>query len=211
MKVIVFDYDGVLMDTFGLLMNIYKDTSREFNLNLPDDEEYYRELIELDWMRTLRKLNLTSKEDMEKQNQIFRKGIVKYGEGVSPYPGIWKMLDILSKDHLLGIATNNIRDEVIPRLEKHNLRKYFKHIFTSEDGKKKPDPDLLIKCLGAFGAIASDSAYVGDMDGDIACGKAAGIGRMVAVTYGYHRKHRLLDADEIAHSPEELLEKLTKK
>jgi phosphoglycolate phosphatase-like HAD superfamily hydrolase len=52
---------------------------------------------------------------------------------------------------------------------------------------------------------AKDAAFIGDMDGDIVCGKAAKIGKIIAVTYGFHLKHRLKDADVIIDSPEELL------
>jgi phosphoglycolate phosphatase-like HAD superfamily hydrolase len=43
------------------------------------------------------------------------------------------------------------------------------------------------------------------MDGDIKSGKAAKVKMTVAVTYGYHTKRRLKDADKIINSPKELL------
>lgn len=208
MKLIVFDYDGVLMDTFKLTKDIYLEISERFKLDLPDDDAYFRELFELDFRETLKKLDLGSPEKSRIVDDIFRQGLRKYDSEVKPYGYIPLVLDTLSKKYDLAIATNNMRFELEYRLKKFNMYKYFKAIFTSEDGELKPHPDLLQKCFLKFGVAPSDAAFVGDMDGDIMCGKAAKVGKMVAVTYGYHEKHRLKDADFILDSPKDLLKVL---
>lgn len=205
MKLVVFDYDGVLMDTFLLTKEIYLEVSEKFNLNLPKDDAYFRELFELDWRETLKKLGLHTPEKSRIVDKLFLDGLRKYDSKVKPYEYIPLVLDSLSKKYILAIATNNLRVELDYRLKKFNLDKYFTAIFTSEDGELKPHPDLLLKCFSRFDALPEESAFVGDMDGDIMCGKAAKVGKMIAVTYGYHEKHRLKDADFIIDSPKDLL------
>jgi phosphoglycolate phosphatase len=205
MKLIMFDYDGVLMDTFSLTKDIYLEISKEFNLNLPENPEYFRELFELDWRETLRKLKLTEKKQMERIEQIFVAGLRKYDLRVKPYKGIPELLEALSERYKLAVVTNNLKVELSYRLGKYRLEKYFSAIYTSEDGELKPHPDLINKCLKRFGVEPKEAAFIGDMDGDIKSAKAADIGKIVAVTYGYHLKHRLKDADIIVDSPQAIL------
>ena len=210
MKLIIFDYDGVLVDSFDLTVKCYIDLSREFKLNLPEHQEFYRDLLELDWRETLRKLRFVTPRQIRDANRIFIEAVKKYGEDVRPYRDIPKVLDALSKKYILAIATNNLKPELDYRLKKFDLRKYFSAVFTSEDGDLKPSPDLLMKCMKRFDVRPAESAFIGDMDGDIISGKAAKVGKTVAVTYGYHLKHRLLEADIIIDSPAELLETFRK-
>src|SRR3989344_2524264 len=117
MKLIMFDYDGVIMDSFFPTKKIYLDISKEFNLNLPDKHEYFKELLELDWRETLKKLNIVTKEDIEKEERIFMEGLEKYKDFIRPYYGIPDVLDLLSKRYVLAVATNNFRKEVESKLK----------------------------------------------------------------------------------------------
>ena len=205
MELIIFDYDGVLMDTFAATVKIYLDISKEFHLNLPEHHEFFKELFELDWRETMKKLNIVTKEGLEKQERIFKAGLKKYADMVKPYRGMPEVLRRLSGKCHLAVVTNNLRQEVEMQLKKYDLHKYFSAILTCEDGEMKPHPDLLLKCMARLKVSNRDTVFVGDMDGDIVSGRAANISRIVAVTYGYHLKHRLKEADIILNSPSELI------
>ncbi len=205
MKLVIFDYDGVVMDTFAAIKRIYSDTSSAFNLNLPDNDAFYKDLLELDWRITLAKLKIISKKDIAKQEKIYIDGLKKYDDIIRPYLDIKDALEKLSKKYTIAIVSNAYKEEIEYRLKKHNLRDFFKAVFTPADGELKPHPDLLKKCMKQFNTMPSETAFIGDMDGDIACGKSAKISKIIAVTYGFHLKHRLKDADIIIDSPKELL------
>jgi len=205
MKLIIFDYDGVIMDTFECSRKIYQDISEEFNLNIPDDSNYLRELIELDWRETLKKLNLTTPEQLKRDEEIFKAGLIKYSDIIKPYKNIPKILQKLSKKYILAIVTNNFKSELDYRLKKFNINNYFRVYFGGDEGQLKPHPELILKCLSELSIKPQDTAYVGDMDGDIAAAKAAKLGKIIAVTYGYHAPQRLSEADIIINKPEELL------
>jgi phosphoglycolate phosphatase len=206
MKLIMFDYDGVLVDSFQMTKKIYLDVSREFNLSLPDDDSYFRELFELDWKETLKKLDLYTKEKVERIEEIYKEGLVRYEKDAKPYPKIAYVLETLSKRYTLAIVTNNIRKELDFKLSKYDLGKFFSATFTEEDGIVKPDPDLVIKCMKRFNAVPQDCAFVGDKDGDIIAAKAANVGKIVAVSYGFHLHHRLKNANLMVNAPLELLD-----
>jgi HAD superfamily hydrolase (TIGR01549 family) len=206
MNLIMFDYDGVLVDSFDFTKRIYIELCEEFDLRLPEHPEYFRELFELDWRETMKKLNLTSSIHFERSHRLFVDGLRKYDSMIRPYEKIPAVLDSLSRRYKLAIVTNNLREEIDYRLRKYDLDKYFCATFTSEDGEMKPSPDLVLKCLAKCDVSCSEAAFVGDMDGDIISGKAAKVSKMVGVAYGYHLVHRLKEADCIVKSPEELLE-----
>ncbi len=208
MKLVIFDYDGVLVDSFEATMKIYLDISNEFKLNLPESPEYFKELFELDWRETIKKLKLYEKKKLDKINEIYINGLKKYDYLIKPYPNINHVLEKLSEKYTLAVASNNIRQELEYRLNKFNLIKYFTLVLGEEDGELKPSPDLLLKCMKRLNASPKETSFIGDMDGDIKAGRAAKIGKIIAVTYGFHEKHKIKDADVIVETPEELLDKL---
>ena len=206
-NLIIFDYDGVLVDSFELNKRIYKDLSVEFNLDLPNNSDYYRELWELDWRETMKKLGLSTKEDFEKNYIIYSNGLKKYGSMVKPYDDIPEVLKSLSKKYKLAVVSHNFRDEIKNKLKEFNLLQFFDVTYGAEDGELKPSPDMLIKCMKKLNIKPKNTSFIGDMDGDIQSGRAAKLGKIIAVTYGFHLKNKLMDADIIIDNPIDLIKK----
>jgi phosphoglycolate phosphatase len=207
MKLIMFDYDGVLIDSFAVTAKIYQDISDAFNRGFPEDGAFYRDLFELDWRETMRKVHI-GREHWPKTEEIYIAGLKKHKGVVKPYEGIPEVLERLSTHYPLAVVTNNLRAEVDETLRKYDLQKYFQASFTSEDGELKPSPDMIHKCLARFNVRSEEAAFIGDMDGDIKSARAANIGRVIAVSYGYHLTHRLKGADLILDRPEAILDAL---
>lgn len=204
MKLIMFDYDGVIVDSFRFLKKTYLRIGEVLNIKMSDKDEYFRELLELDWRETYRKLDILAKDKVNISEFIFHHSNHKYSHEILPYEEIPAVLKELSKTHKLAIVSNNFKKELEYRLKKYDLMQYLSAIYSCDDGELKPHPDLLMKCMARFKVEPKDAAFIGDMDGDIMAGKAAGV-KTIAVTYGYHLKHRLEDADVIIDNPTELL------
>ena len=61
-------------------------------------------------------------------------------------PGAEKVLRQLSTTHRLGVITNGLKEAQHGRLEKHDMKKYFEHIFISEElGVSKPHQDFFLQ------------------------------------------------------------------
>jgi phosphoglycolate phosphatase len=205
MKLIIFDYDGVLVDSLPFLKKVYLRIADIIGIDMPTRDEYFRELLELDWRETYKKLDILAKDKVNISEFVYHYFNHKYSDYIKPYPEIPETIKKLSKKYKLAIVSNSFKKDIVPLLKKHNLFEYFSAIFTPEEGMLKPHPDLIIKCLDYLKILPKDAAFVGDMDGDIICGRAAKVGKIIAVTYGFHLKHRLKDADVIIDSPKELL------
>ncbi len=200
-SLIIFDYDGVIVDSFPMLAKVYDIYAREFGIQPPEDIDFYREFFELDWKRTVAKWGITTDEQLRRSQEIFHKVMPIEAQNVEVFKDIPSILDALSKRYTLAIASNNHKEYIIPKLEKHGLKRYFSGFYDFSDGGKKPLPNMLLTCMKDQKKLPKETVFVGDMDGDIVAGKAANIKKVVAVTYGYQRKHKLQGADVIVDSP----------
>jgi HAD superfamily hydrolase (TIGR01549 family) len=204
-KLIIFDVDGVIFDTFSIATEIYDKIAEEFNIKKPTSQDFYKDFFELDWRLTLKKWNITSKKDMKKVIEIFNSFTKNNEHIIKPFKNIDFVLKKLKNHYELAIVSNNKKSNFIPRLQKFNLKQYFSLVLGIDDGEFKPSPDLLIKCMKRLNYYPKETIFVGDMDGDILAGKRAKLKKTIAVTYGFHNQSKLNKADVIINSPLEII------
>ncbi len=204
-KLIIFDFDGVIEDSFNVTCEVYKKYHEIFNIKLKkDDPDYFREIFESDWKITLRRVGI-KEEDIPKCVDIYMDHVTKNNDRIVMYPKIKEVIKELSKKYKLAIATNNHNEIVLPKLKKYGLERYFDLVLDTKDGYK-PEITQIKKCFKHFNVKPGETIIIGDMDGDIVVGKRAGLKQSIAVTYGYHSKHKLELADVIVNKPEHLLD-----
>ena len=204
-KLIIFDYDGVLANSFIITCMAYEIIAREFSKeSLLENEDAYKELFETDWRISLERMGLKRASERLRAEQIFRSITRRYKECIFFYPKIEEVMKALKLKYNLAIVSNNTEEAIIERLQKFGLNKYVDKIYDISHGKK-PETTSILKCLAHFQVAPDEAVMVGDMDGDIIAAKNAGLKKAIAVTYGYHPKHKLHIADVIVEKPEELL------
>ncbi|MBI5392303.1 HAD family hydrolase [Candidatus Woesearchaeota archaeon] len=208
-KLIMFDYDGTLMDTFTLTCHIYNEIFRQFRIDKSFTKRQFQELFESNWRNCLIKFDLVKEEQWDKAMEIYITITKDFEEEIRCYPYVMEMIPLLHKKYKLAIISNGDKEIIVSRLKKYNLLQYFDYISGNDEGEK-PSPEPLIKCMQKLKITPEQAVYVGDMDGDIAAGKAAQVNKVVAVTYGYHHHSKLQDADFVIDVPEKLLDVLTK-
>ncbi len=119
-KVIVFDFDGTIADTYQAIVDITNDLSSEFGYQ-PIDEE---ELLLLK--------NLSSKEIVRRAEiSLFKipflvkrvqKELGQQIADLSPIKGIESVLiELKQRNYILGIITSNIRENVVLFLQNNNV------------------------------------------------------------------------------------------
>jgi HAD superfamily hydrolase (TIGR01509 family) len=209
-KLIIFDYDGVLVDTFPVTCMAYKEIFKEFKINRHYEPEEFRYLFEADWKKFVATLGITSKEDIKKVEDIFRKVVLENKDSIRLFPAIKQLLTTLKdKGHNMVIVSNNYERVIRTQLDKEGVSHYFDHILDVSHGLK-PDPAGVLVALKKLNAGPDETILVGDMDADIEAAKKAKLKKVIAVDWGYHHVHKLKDADVIVHSPEQLLEEINK-
>ena len=203
-KLVMFDYDGTIADTFMLTCHIYNEFFRMFNIDKSLTKRQYQELFEVDWRKCLKKLGITKKEDQKKCADVYSKIARDFTDEIRLYPKIRTTLIELRKKYKLAVVSNGFKEHIIDRLAFLDIEKYFDYVGGNEDGEK-PSPDPLLKCLEHFNIKSEEAVYIGDMDGDIIAARAAKLKKAIAVNYGYHYHERLQDADVIVNHPLDIL------
>lgn len=119
------------------------------------------------------------------------------GRAASPlFPGALAVLDALAAQDelLLAVATGKSRRGLEKLLTAHELRKRFVSLQVADDHPSKPHPSMLMAALAETGVEAHRAVMVGDTEFDMQMGRAAGLAT-IGVTWGYHPRARLQDAD----------------
>jgi pyrophosphatase PpaX len=109
--------------------------------------------------------------------------------------------------HRLGIVTAKRRKTVDLAFARLPIEHLFETVVGGDETpRQKPHPDPLLLALERLDARPEDAAYVGDSPFDMQAAKAAGVAA-IGVSWGrIHAADKLVDADVVIHSAQELLD-----
>ena len=203
-KVILFDFDGTIADTYQAVANITNQLSDEFGYKALNEEELL--LIK----------NLSSREIVKRSEiSIFklpflvRRIRLELNKEIAELDAIPDMVRVLLKlkkrNYILGIVTSNIEENVDIFLNKHGLDSVFSFMYsgTAIFGKHR----VLRQVIKERKLEKSDVIYVGDETRDVRSARKSGIA-MIAVSWGFNAAEILQEhkPDYLVDRPQELLE-----
>jgi len=141
---LVFDLDGVVVDTVELLFHIYVDILSEFGANGSRGEFNELNGCNLDEIVVflVQKYSLSCK-DAELKDIFIRKFSLMYAE-VDLVDGVLATLEVLKENDIkIGLASSSKRDNINTVLHKFNIRHFFEFIVSGDDvARSKPFPDI---------------------------------------------------------------------
>ena len=200
-KLLLFDFDGTVADTFQCGLEILNTLSKEFR---------YRPLAEADVphardMRTgelIRFLGIPHTR-MPKISQRGKEELNLRMDTIQPFDGMVELIRSLHAEGFrLGILTSNSEENVAVFLKKFGIE-LFDFVFTSSKltGKGR----VIRKILKANKLKPKQVILVGDEVRDIEAAQETGI-HMAAVTWGYNSRKAIssLNPDYVVESPGEL-------
>ncbi|MFA6422122.1 MAG: HAD hydrolase-like protein [Candidatus Buchananbacteria bacterium] len=184
-KILIFDFDGVVVDSFDLCMDVYLRSCKRNGYYVIKSKKHLLEMMEVNLFESLIKLGLT-KEDIGK----IVKGTSEerlISKEPKMFAGMKKILEKLSQDNIMYIVTSTPGKSVKNTLKFYGLDAYFKDVYGPEKSPSK------IKKLNFIKTKHKDNIYffISDTVGDIAEGNEAGV-ETVAVSWGWHNKAKLL-------------------
>ena len=182
-KAVLFDLDGVLVDSEPFSMEASSRVLAEFNIvRTPEEEKMIFGRRTIDNYRTLvesRDLKVTPEDLVKKKVGIFKK-LIK-GK-LKPLPGV---LDLISKVKTRGFKTAVVSSSPLERvnasLEEVGLILEFDLILSGDCCRRgKPDPEPFLLAAERLGVKPEECVVVEDAEAGIMAGKAAGM-KVVAV------------------------------
>ncbi|HEX20617.1 MAG TPA: HAD-IIIA family hydrolase [Acidiferrobacteraceae bacterium] len=193
-ELIVFDWDGTLMDSVDKIVNCFTAAIDEMDLVHPGAEAV-RNIIGLG-MREAMEL-LFSDMPCETQDIFishYREHFLHRNQTeMLLFDGVRKGLEDLSdRGYLLAVATGKARRGLDRVLDETGLESIFVSTRCGDEALSKPHPKMLQDVLQQTGIAAERSIMVGDTVYDLQMASNAGIDSL-AVSYGVHERQRLLD------------------
>ncbi len=177
-KAVLFDLDGVLVDSLDAWYYTYDDIIRHFKVKPIPKKEFkniFGNTIEANVRRIVK---ITTKE----ANKLAVKYFNKNKAYVKFFPETKSVLKKLSNSKVkIALITNTPNKILILVLKHHKIKKYFNAIVTIDDVKKgKPAPDMVLKACKLLRVKPENTILVGDTKNDMLAGKRAG-----CITVGY--------------------------
>jgi len=196
-KLVIFDFDGTLVDSRKLITESNRVVFGQFGLSPPSEDESFS-LVGMSLELVL--LQLAGPDaPVEKMVAAYREVLpllradAAYAE--VPFDGANELLAALAErsDVRLGIATGHASHAIVPALERFGWQRHFCTVQTADKAPSKPHPGMILQALSEAGVRAEDAVMIGDTAFDIEMARGADV-RGVAVSWGYHRPDRLRDA-----------------
>ncbi|MGH8688041.1 MAG: HAD-IA family hydrolase [Burkholderiales bacterium] len=185
-RLIVFDWDGTLVDSTGAIAACIQAAARELELEVPD-EARARHVIGLGLHESLR----YAVPDLPPQQvaafiDCYRREFLSRERTMGVFPGVTGLLDTLhGRGHLLAVATGKSRRGLERALDAAGLRARFVATRCADETLPKPDPAMLNELMHALAALPAETLMIGDTSHDLGMAAAAGVDA-VAVAYGAH-------------------------
>ena len=187
---VLFDWDGVLLDSLGAAFNVYNRIfTRIGTKRLTKDE--YLELQSPNWYDFYGKVGLPT----SLWNEVDREWLRLYEEeNPDLHPDAIRCLTALKEGGLkLALVSNGSRARVESELSRFDINRFFGVVVSSEKKEElKPSPVMLQRALAALGLAPADTVYVGDSPADIQAAKSARV-PSIAIARGSIQVKRLGD------------------
>jgi phosphoglycolate phosphatase len=191
-RLLVFDWDGTLMDSIGSIVACTRATLEDLGLpGLPDEK--IRGTIGLGLRETVEVLWPGGGDEVFNQVlECYRKHwLSTWRDQPLLFNGVPEMLRELAADgYLLAVATGKSRRGLDHVLEQTGLAGLFHATRTVDEAFSKPHPQMLLDILDELGVHARDAVMIGDTTYDLEMARSAGAAS-VGVCTGSHCREEL--------------------
>lgn len=198
MKLIIFDFDGTIVDTFVFAPAILNKVAAEFGYKKFTTDEI-ESLRSKPAKEIVREFNISR---LKLIRMLFRARAElrsKIGEAKS-FSGMKKLIDELREENKVAIASSNSAENIKKILERNGIEVDAIRTENSLFGKPRVIEGLIRK----FGLEKENVVYVADEVRDVEAANKVGI-KVISVSWGYNKKEILKQFNPIiADKPEDV-------
>lgn len=207
-KAIVFDYDGVIVDSFLSVFDVYKLICEHFSVSCPTNVEEFRKIYGYSYIECLKNLGIQEK-DFTEANSIFGREIVKMEHDI--FEDILDVIKELAVKYKIFLVSASHSTEILPRLEKYGLVKVFEKIYCGAD-QKTHKSDNINGILDEYKYSINEIISIGDRAIDYDVAKKVGLDddNIILVSYGWGFDRDKIGSAKIADNPKDILKLINK-
>ena len=185
-KNIIFDFDGVLVDSEILVAKAFVKYMKNFGIKLDE-----KEFANFAGKKTVQVIDILSQKYSIKDQQKFSTDIKDislniYKNELTTVEGAY---EFVSKTKLnLYIGSNSVKDRIIDGLQTVELNKYFKpeQVYSFDLVEKpKPSPDVYLKAIKDNNLNKKHTIIIEDSKVGVKAGVSAGV-KVIGLTAGGH-------------------------
>jgi len=197
-ELIVFDWDGTVMDSTAVIAMSIQSACRDLNLPVPSDEDA-RHVIGMGLAEALRHAVPTAADDMyEPLADRYRHYFLAQDQTIPLFSGARETIEELhAAGHVLAVATGKSRKGLDRVLDSSGLRQYFMATRTADQTFSKPHPAMLLELMDELGMQPEQVLMIGDTTHDLQMAINAGVDA-VGMTYGAHPEAQLRELQPLA-------------
>lgn len=206
-ELIIFDWDGTLMDSAQKIVSCMQGAAKQANLPIPEDSEV-KHIIGISLIPAIQQLFNVSEVLADKVAQLYKQNFVVLDQTPCQlFTGSRQVLQHLhSKPVKLAVATGKARIGLERVWQQSQTKEFFATSRCGDEAQSKPHPDMLQQILHELNISAKNALMVGDTTHDLGMADALGMD-CIGVSYGAHDADKLLQHKPIAiiDTPSDLL------
>jgi len=191
-KLIIFDWDGTLMDSLDKIVVCMQAAAKQMQQTIPC-EQSVKNIIGLSLLNAVQQLfpQLLLSEQ-QALVAAYREQYHLHQDIETPlYPGIKTLLTTLKEQgYLLAVATGKGRNGLDNMLAQSGTADLFSATICADEAHSKPDPLMLDILLQQLQVEASEALMIGDSSYDLAMAEQARMASL-GVSYGVHDVQKL--------------------
>ncbi|HPW23266.1 MAG: Phosphoglycolate phosphatase [Deltaproteobacteria bacterium ADurb.BinA014] len=201
MKLFLFDFDGVLVDSLDVYEKTVTDCLIKINQPLTRGREEFLEMFEGNFYESLVQKGVDLEAFMKASVDILAQVKIK---DIKPIESVVSVVERMQKNNCLIVISSNNTSSIREALALFGYDDYFKEILGSDFMLSKKDK--ILYAIKKYQASSDDIYYIGDTTGDIKEGKQAGV-KTVGVTWGWHSREKMVlaEPDYLFDNPADLL------
>ncbi len=208
-KAIIFDLDGVLLETEPQTFNFFKEYLKDFGVYLKDQDlskkigrksvDFFNDVLNPEQLK-----QINTRELIELKRNKFHEDLQKYTRAI---PFAKQVVDELKSRGLkLGLASQNEDVMIRKVLGWLDLKDDFQTVLTLQDIQhKKPHPEIYQMAMARLQVAPGESMVVEDSLTGIEAAKASGA-RVVALRHPYTPFDHIVKADDVITDLRQILD-----
>ena len=185
-KNIIFDFDGVLVDSEILIAKAFAKYIQNFG-QVVDEKEF----ASYAGKKTVQVIDILSKKYSIKDQEKFFRDIMDiasniYKKELTTVKGAYDFVSNLKLNMFIG--SNSMKERIIEGLQRVKLDKYFqpKKVYSFDQvDNPKPDPDVYLKAIQDNNLIKTETIIIEDSAVGVMAGVAADV-KVIGLTAGGH-------------------------